>query len=1393
MEIAPQYQRPMTEGGPEVDTGGIVWVNRGTTDNFGVYGAQAAAARNVVDAAFFFWNRVITNLNQDGGNSQLDVTLTATARGSGVGGGGGVSTLLGNKPRTGAVTIGGGIDADGNGTVGDAEGFYLDPAPYDFSEFKGGIINAFTGNATPGSAAVNGFDMFSLVAAEIQHALGITSTGGNGIAWRQDPNDYLRLTTADDNTDTPGDLWVFKSPTVKVLLTSNNGGPGGASRDVAVHSADPANSLVYEGDTYTGVIDTGGATYQPARRNLPSYNAARMLGDIYGYTINPPQDSGQCFYAVPDPASGSIHVRNPSLVSSDRMEMRATSGGVFITLDIGDDVAGTNMDGPFVCQFPRAPYNGVLMEGGGGNDFLRTDGNDGVSVTMRGGNGDDFLDLSFIQRNLDLITGAVVIEGGNNFDRIFIYDNNDTTGDTFTFGDIAGGGTFDVSGTFNSMTYSGCEEINPTTGTGGDTLQLFATPAGCKMHINSVGGAEVVNVGMGVAGPGAQLVRGDVHIENTPNFTTLNINDTGNSVPRTLGSNGYTFGTGNTFAHVSGVAVGTVFYKLADVNNINVIAGSGSDVFLIADTPRAINYHNTGGADVVRVGNAVNGTDTILQNVNVSSGGFVIPTVIVDNAAGAAHTNTTLGVSGGTMNVNGMTGGGIVTCPTTSAVQLFGSSGNDIITLNNTINNGQILVDAGGGSDVVNVVGARVTTLTVRGGTDAANDFLDIFDATMPTNVVGGTVFADRIVRDTAVPLDVFYSGFSSVNWNQQNQQNAIVVRGISADIAPNFQFAIIGNSVDDFLEVHTQDAAGNPTILGNLSFSGNGGPDAIQVFAGPTAESFRFYDAFGGGSTAYLGSNGPRWIAIAAGVETIQVHGGAQNDSFAVEKYAQGGSLSLFGGGGNDTCTIGNGDLSADLTSASAFTFDGQTGTSDTFVISNIATTTSWDYRLSTGSAIAQRVSTAYSWTTGLQGVEKQIVNAGSARDSFVLDSTAAGVQSEFNGFAGNDGLLLGLTGNTVNNILGPVVYNGGQDGGNMGVYDSADTSGDVVHLDANTLGAYAGDTLFGPGGSLTFADVVNFGGFPAIFIDLGSGADVVYAQPHVNGRITINANNPTSAPGDVLNLATAGLVSPVINGTAASGSLNSSNRQTLDWTGFEGSITTDNVAPAFAVANINVIGIPAGGGQLKQTVDVGFFENVGGLINVNSVQFTNLTTGQVIPASNAAVQYSTFSNTASFSFPGYPNGVLPDGNYTGRVFAGLPDFFGNPLPADATFSFYFLNADANRDRSVNLDDFTILAANFGQVGRFFTQGDFNYDVSGAVNLDDFTILASQFGKTLLAAGELPRRGGGVAREDDVASFAARVGRASASEMPHSGVTASILSAEGDNAFVRLFSAIPL
>ena len=82
------------------------------------------------------------------------------------------------------------------------------------------------------------------------------------------------------------------------------------------------------------------------------------------------------------------------------------------------------------------------------------------------------------------------------------------------------------------------------------------------------------------------------------------------------------------------------------------------------------------------------------------------------------------------------------------------------------------------------------------------------------------------------------------------------------------------------------------------------------------------------------------------------------------------------------------------------------------------------------------------------------------------------------------------------------------------------------------------------------------------------------------------------------------------------------------------------------------------------------------------------------------------------------------------------MTDAAGNPLNGgtDEVISFYFLRGDANHDATVNLADFNILASNFGQSGKLWSDADFNYD--GSVNLVDLNLLAGNFGLSAGADG---------------------------------------------------------
>lgn len=142
-------------------------------------------------------------------------------------------------------------------------------------------------------------------------------------------------------------------------------------------------------------------------------------------------------------------------------------------------------------------------------------------------------------------------------------------------------------------------------------------------------------------------------------------------------------------------------------------------------------------------------------------------------------------------------------------------------------------------------------------------------------------------------------------------------------------------------------------------------------------------------------------------------------------------------------------------------------------------------------------------------------------------------------------------------------------------------------------------------------------------------------------------------------------------------------------------------------------------------------FSENVSASLAASDVTITRRDDNSVIPTGSIALSYDTGTNTASFSFPGLPGGVLPDGNYRISIPAGsVTDSFGNALAGAFQHDFFVFQGDANHDRIVNISDFSALAANFNETGTRFSEGDFDYN--GTTNINDFSVLAARFNQTL-------------------------------------------------------------
>jgi hypothetical protein len=166
----------------------------------------------------------------------------------------------------------------------------------------------------------------------------------------------------------------------------------------------------------------------------------------------------------------------------------------------------------------------------------------------------------------------------------------------------------------------------------------------------------------------------------------------------------------------------------------------------------------------------------------------------------------------------------------------------------------------------------------------------------------------------------------------------------------------------------------------------------------------------------------------------------------------------------------------------------------------------------------------------------------------------------------------------------------------------------------------------------------------------------------------------------------------------------------------------SADSVAPTIGAAAFPYLLAP-------HRISIPFSEPVGPSLSLSDITVQNLTTATTV--NPVSLSYDAATNTATFWFAG----VLPDGNYRATIAtANVTDLAGNPMSSDFSFDFFILAGDADRDRDVDVSDLGILATNWQQSPRTFSQGDFDY--SGMVDVNDLGILATNWQQNVAPPG---------------------------------------------------------
>jgi hypothetical protein len=1026
-------------------------------------------------------------------------------------------------------------------------------------------------------------------------------------------------------------------------------------------------------------------------------------------------------------------------------------------------VFGTNQ-----ADFFQVAYDfgtNLLTVSNGANSFTRT--MSGITqVAINGQDGEDIVLVNALPSHV-----ITVVNGGAGNDNLTLRgseggDRLQLLNGTLAYNNNSGILFSDIS----SVTLSGHG--------GADVLEVAQTPADLPVTIN--GGASDDTITLGPSPFASQVILSAVTVfGDAGNDTLLLGSNNGDSIDANVtfhggGHNGFicdrivfndtapsyniNYNITSTVITRDGINLPhTVSYS--DTEGIVINAGSGSDTVTVGNgvTPIVTANGNDGNDNFIRGGgnvsatsganfNGGNGTDRItfddhlrpgnliwdLRNNEVIYGGLILFETTNFESVGilAGNGNDEITFTGNLLQSFNIDAGGgqdefIVgfqgTAQFNAPVTLTGGAGNDTFTWRNGSRNwgdlfvGQVvwpvLLDGGGGFNILNM------DETAR--TQASVEF-----------------YHDRIYTREPAPFafgaDINYDNMGAIGLTCSNSANNASVYGVSSDIAAGQQVSILLSGGNDTVTLVPRDAQGNLTINGNLGIGGGPGTDTLTVndAASSLPIYYLFQNRFGAGTTNIAGL-GAAGFGAGADIEGIVVNAGMGKDTFDVETYLAAITLTINAGDGDDVLEITpiSKNLAANMSAGNnVLAFHGDIGY-DTIGIHNENNNNGNVYTVNgTQLNVSNRLGFPnFAAFFPHTGVEYTTVNAGPQSDTILVYNTGPNTVYDFDDGPGavDDfyGIGFPLGPQSITSVIRGGVRVSGVGGGadTVTIYNTADTVGRTLHIENNFVGRMPGDDLFGPGGYLEYVGIAG-----TMTIKLGRGDDVVYSMPHPLTKVKIEGNEPAAS--DFLGLAFAAVTNPLITPSGAgAGIYTFDNAAPIEFTGMESAVI-DDVAPQIIAQSYDDESTPM--------IQVQFSEDVSTALNASFFELINTTTSGQTPFGVLAMTYDVVTNTASFTFPGYPNGILPPGEYTAKIYASVSDLFGNRMGVETPFSFTVgpqppaLLGDYNQNGEVDAVDYIVWRKSLGEAIAAYSGADGSGN--GTVDGADYEVWRAHFGETL-------------------------------------------------------------
>jgi|GEM_PF-5748335 len=1183
---------------------------------------------------------------------------------------GGIANLNGMLTATGGISVTGNSGADqviidGNGGATN-DGGTVDGIQSTFTFIGGGgtdelIVDdsgdgtgdaILIGSTIPGSGAVAGAGGVSLGFEGLENLTLFAGSDADTITVA--PN----VTTAIDIRGgnpmmAPGDTLIYQAATSTYTPTGPGAGTIGAVgvQDVVFDGIEAltfSGSHEVEGTTGDDVLTitatgTNSGTYQLGAGPVVTFSGLtdftfnggdgddRLVIDNAGAggVFNP--SGGITFNGEGNTAVGdSLHILggtattvSHSFTSNSSGSVSYNGGGTAITYTGLEPILDTIVAANRTFDFLGADETIILSDGGIlGQSFIDSGlaeevifVNPTASLTINSLNGTDAININGV--DADFVANLTV---------------NASTNDTITTTNVnIGAGLADLNAdqvnVNGTLTANGGVDIDANTGLTFAGAGIIAA-GGSNIDLTAVTG----NIALGQATTG-----GDVTVTATAGAIT----------DANVGANNIT-ATNATLVSGMGAGVGTIL----ETSVTALEASIGGELAVSNDGALNIGF-GMGGVTVGGEAFIVSaGTMTVTENIQVTGGNLTLRNSsgnFVLNTSTTISNNSTFGI-----DINSLAGavtlaeGSEVTSSGTGTINILAGFDIDLANVNT---GGEVQVTAGGSiTDNTTMSEAALidaNMVALRAGTDigaTGDDDIDLNINTLAANATNGDIFLQDPSLTTVGTVNGLAGITAAGNINLDNGflnlNEKIEATGAASTIVVNSSAAIFANDI-----VRTD--GGTIDLLANAGLS---------LFSGSLIDTMAMaHVTLAADNDGTGGAGGGAFTQFNSSV--VNAHGGdldvsAAGDVSLVNLQSAGGLITIDSTDGAilDVSSLETALITGASVAMSADTGIGAAGVGDidTVVTNLAATTNTGNIEISnTGALTIDTIGSVAGVVTGAGSVTvsaaSPITVASSVSGAGTVTLTAG------DSAAAGDNLTINA-GITVQSAANVVLTAG----------DNFTMDSTSSILAGTTIAIFVDPTAGDPdavGGILSLAGIINAAG--GTTLTGGDDNDIFNVLPSGMSAINVIGGDPTSFPGDILNIDLTGLMTPVLTLGAAAGSGNFSfigdPQQDVTYSSIE---NVNTLAAAYHL----VLDMVASGYEDTSADTIDATLDAGGTNLVLDVNTTNIFTGADADILSFTVLGSTDADTLNINESA--GGVL---RFTEAAPAGIPGSMGSHLNAAA------------------------------------------------------------------------------------------------------------------------------